>query len=257
MRSMSFPEDGVNEGLVQAWLDDELAPDDAGRVQQLVATDPAWAAVHAELEQGALVLGRALATADVPPRSTRAPAWIRVLSGKGRTAASSDRPWARAAAVVLLAGGVLATGLPGSPVRAWLGEAFAPAVEAPELATTPTLAAAPDESAEVGVRVDVPGSTLDVRIGALAAGEGLTVDWTGSGEPAVFAAPDTRFRTEDGRVEVLGEARGVRVEVPSSLTRVTITVAGRVYLRKDSNALQVSGPVLERTDDQIRFAPAR
>ncbi len=88
-----------DEGLIHAWLDGQLPPDEATRVEQLVATDAEWAAAAAEARGVIAASSRILSALDrvpsgVVPQRTVAPVARRL-------------PWwtKMAAAVVLVVGG--------------------------------------------------------------------------------------------------------------------------------------------------------
>lgn len=87
-----------DEGLIHAWLDGQLPPDEAARIEELAATDPEWAAAVAEARGLVAASSRILSALDRVPagvvpsgtatRTTRLPWWTKV-----------------AAAVVVVAGG--------------------------------------------------------------------------------------------------------------------------------------------------------
>lgn len=88
-----------DEGLIHAWLDGQLTPEEAARIEQLAATDAEWEAAVAEARGLVAASSRILSALDqvpagvIPPRAT-APARRRM-------------PWwtKAAAAIVLVAGG--------------------------------------------------------------------------------------------------------------------------------------------------------
>jgi len=79
-----------DEGLIHAWLDGQLPPDEAARVEQLAATDAEWAAAVAEARGLMAASSRILSAldyvpADVIPKETaraarRLPWWTRVAA---------------------------------------------------------------------------------------------------------------------------------------------------------------------------------
>jgi hypothetical protein len=98
-----------DEGLIHAWLDGELSPDEAARVEQLVRDDAEWSAAAAEARGLVAASSRILGAlddvpGDVMPRGSRA--------GGGAGTATRERtkprprfaarPWVRAAAGVVL-----------------------------------------------------------------------------------------------------------------------------------------------------------
>jgi len=90
-----------DEGLIHAWLDGQLPPEDAARVEQMAAADPEWGAAVAEARGLIAASSRILSSLDrapagvIPERKTLQLAW--------------RMPWWTkvAAAVVVVAGGSL------------------------------------------------------------------------------------------------------------------------------------------------------
>ena len=56
-----------DEGLIHAWLDGELSPDEAARVARLVDEDPEWAAAAGEARGLIAASSRILGALDVVP----------------------------------------------------------------------------------------------------------------------------------------------------------------------------------------------
>jgi anti-sigma factor RsiW len=81
-----------DEGLIHAWLDGQLPPAEAARVESLAASDPEWAAAVAEARGLTAASSRIVSMLDhvpadvVPPRSTttalprRMPWWMKVAA---------------------------------------------------------------------------------------------------------------------------------------------------------------------------------
>ncbi len=88
-----------DEGLIHAWLDGQLPPDDAARIEELAATDPEWAAAVAEARGLVAASSRILSALDHVPAGV-VPKRTAVRSGQ-------RLPWWTkiAAAVVVVAGG--------------------------------------------------------------------------------------------------------------------------------------------------------
>ena len=137
----------VDEGMIHAWLDGALSVDEAARIEQLVASDPAWGAAAAEARGLIAASSRILSSLDAVPAQVM-PASIPVTSSareRLRTAAAEPRhsvrrwrpqAWAAAAMLVVAAGaGVLWTNTPPEARDAIAGASkeAAPA----ELATAP------------------------------------------------------------------------------------------------------------------------
>lgn len=87
-----------DEGLIHAWLDGQLPPDDAAHIEKLAATDPEWAAAVAEARGLVAASSRILSALD------RVPAGV---VPKGTASRTTRMPWWTkiAAAVVVVAGG--------------------------------------------------------------------------------------------------------------------------------------------------------
>ena len=103
----------VDEGLIHAWLDGQLAGDDATRVERLVATDPAWADAAADA-RGVIAAGsRILGALDDVPRLREDEKMGRPEDEKvsSKTAGYVRRVWWRSPAIRVAAGLVLAAGL--------------------------------------------------------------------------------------------------------------------------------------------------
>lgn len=245
-----------DEGLLQAYLDDELSSDDRVLVESKLEADPLWAVALDELKDASGLLRRGLEVQDAVAPSHAPPPWIGVLRGRVRSSPARF-PLGRAAAVAALFVGAVASGLPGSPVRAWFADQFAQETMEPAVAATPEAAptaTAPSEGPdEVGVRVSTPGGSLDVTLPGLPGGTELWVRLDGGREPGVYGPTGTRFRTRDGRVEVLEVTGTVRIDLPPTITRATISVGDAVYLIKDGTQLDARGPVSSQSATEIRF----
>ena len=87
-----------DEGLIHAWLDGQLPPDEAARIEELAATDPEWAAAVAEARGLVAASSRILSALD------RVPAGV---VPKGTASRTTHLPWWTkiAAAVVVVVGG--------------------------------------------------------------------------------------------------------------------------------------------------------
>lgn len=100
-----------DEGLIHQWLDGECTPEESARLEQLVATDPEWAAAVAEARGLIAASSRIVQSLDAVPRAMPAGsvAAPRVAALREDAARAPQRfatkPWMRiAAAVVLVAG---------------------------------------------------------------------------------------------------------------------------------------------------------
>ena len=254
-----------DEGLIQAYLDDELADEDRRELEGLFDTDESWAGAFREMSGHVDDLANALELLDEEPTSGTAPAWIAALTGRGARAAGGKKrqsagrpgaqsvPLARAAILVLVFGGALAASLPGSPVREWVSGALGSSTLLEPQPVDPGPNDLIASAEEVGIRVAPNRGVLRVDVAALPAGGEVVVQLVNAEAAGVFGPNGTRFRTADGRVEVLNPHQALRVELPRSTTDATITVGGQVYLRKVGDRIDVSGPVSDSTGTEIRF----
>lgn len=94
----------VDEGLIHAWLDGQLSPDEAARVARLVETEPAWSAAAAEARGLIAGASRVLGALDNVPRAS-APATTVSPGPASKGARWGRTPWLRAAASVVLVAG--------------------------------------------------------------------------------------------------------------------------------------------------------
>jgi len=88
---MSHPD----EGLIHAWLDGELDPAEAARVEDLVRHDPAWAGAAAEARGLIAATSRIVASLDNVPANV-------VPAARGRASRRPAQWWALSAAAVLV-----------------------------------------------------------------------------------------------------------------------------------------------------------
>lgn len=189
---------------------------------------------------------------------------LRVTEHTARTAGATPlrpRPirWAawsasKAAGLLLVTAAGLSA-LPGSPVRRWLDERLAPAVEeaTPSVAPAAAEAVAPPAPEEAGVRLPLTGGPLAVVLRDAAPGTEVRVRWITGSEAAVFAPAGSRFTSGRGRIEAAGVGGVVRVELPRGVVPVSLEVNGRILLRSTAEGLDVPGEAVERTGDGITF----
>ena len=167
----------------------------------------------------------------------------------------SWRPRRAAAVLVLLA--ATASALPGSPVRQWLASRGNDSPVVPEtesrsvtVESLDRLDAGADERA--GVRLQAsPSMRISVR--GLETGDEVRVVWTDGDEVAVLAPPGSRFTSGEDGVDAVVAGDPVTVEIPRARNATTLVVGGSVFLRASADAIDVSGPVTERTDSTVVF----
>lgn len=207
-----------------------------------------------EAERRALLITEALASLDDPVvdlEDARASIRARLDRASERTLRAGG--WwmpahlGRAAAVLLVAAGAVSA-LPGSPVRQWItGDDTSPAAD-------PAIRVAPEQEAQsAGVTVPVANAGIRVLVSSLGPLDRLEVVWVEGGSARVDAPPGSRFSYAEGRVEALVAGGPVRIELPRSGASVSLEVDGVPYLTRTGDAVEVTGPVGERTDARILF----
>lgn len=271
----------LDEGQLRTLLDDELFEGDDVAAREHVAECVTCQALMAELNAAHALVGAAIGLLDSAPVPVGAKTAVLARVGGGGAdtpskptlEASPDispaRPvpsrrgtervaFARAAMFVLFFGAVVATALPASPVRGWMAEGWnqviailAPTQDEPSVASP--VSAAPQVGASGGVRLEVAGGALEVLLQDIAPGTELSVLLVDGFQAGAFAAEPARFRTADGLIEVTGASGTVRVDVPRSVEVASIRVNGRMYMTKTGVELDVAGPIVTRTPDEIRL----
>lgn len=104
--------DPVDEGLIHAWIEGQLSPDEAARVERLVATDAEWGATAAEARGLIAAASRALGALDDVPMVGQAKTGRREDEKPGERRDKRElrawwrAPWMRAAAGIVLIAGV-------------------------------------------------------------------------------------------------------------------------------------------------------
>jgi hypothetical protein len=184
-----------DEGLIHQWLDGECTPEEVARLEQLVATDPEWAAAVAEARGLIAASSRIVQSLDAVPRampsgSKAAPATVPTSVPATRLDSSALRgvraftvkPWMRAAAGLVLVAGTAYV------LRESTTEPFVPTatVDAP---ASPPATPVPNE-----VPTDVPPlgpiATADRAVGEQSRGatqgasSPVLLPQTGAGQPA-------------------------------------------------------------------------
>jgi anti-sigma factor RsiW len=264
------------EGTLQGYLDDELPRDELAAVARHLAVCSACESELIELREAATTFAGAVAVLDLPVRVpdraqgvvsgarsapsapsalSRAPELVSAPEPPSRAPGTVSRApgtlsraagalsWApgallRAAAVVLLLGGVAWGALPGSPVRGWVvqlwrgdeADSGGVAAATAEAATAEGADASAGQMSsgisvlpvggEARVVVREPSASLRLRVRAVS-GVQVFVQWQGSGA-------DPHFRTAPGRVEVVGGGAGeVLVEAPRG-SRTLLELEGRL-----------------------------
>lgn len=266
----------LREGRIQAFLDGEL--DEPGRIRFMddMNNDPALAAAVRRQKERIARVGAALDHSAPEGVSDREldEAWEYVsnaASGSGQTARPSlelatgsvgrdDRmqsarrgrfpvSLAKAAALLLLATGVGAATVPGSPLRAWIAEWYGPVEGNSAVGGEP--AAGPET---VGLRLPATGEGVEVSVAGPLSSP-LSVSLTDGGELEVVAVTGTRFATSRGRIEVSQVHGPLEVRVPRELAQLTLVVDGEPYLRKSGEEVEILRAGVDSLPAEFVFTP--
>lgn len=254
----------LDEGTLLAVRDGGSTSDAVrAHLESCAACRTALAAARARAE----AIESTLTALDRPVEPTAAKAGVRARLGTGTTRASrASRSWwsgthlGRAAGLLLVTAGAAAAALPGSPLRSfWVPSG--PPEPAPgatvQDAATETGAAEHRASFSgedgTGIAVAVTDGSVHVIVRGADPGTDLAVTWTQQSSARVIAPAGSRFTYAAGRIEVDASRGDIRVELPRDAGEVSLEVDGRLYLQGSSVALQVFGPMVERTADTIRF----
>lgn len=242
----------IDDGTLQAFLDDELAPRDRANAAEHLLGCPRCQAEKDELVRAHSVFSDAVAILDVEAPRRAAPvagsggSGGAPVPGKAARPRFSGGPFIKAASLILLLAAAASAAVPGSPVREWIVRAIEPApVEEPAPVVEPAPAPAPAPApVPAGVslaadqRVDVILSGLEdaaIRL-VETAGERVTVS-------ALGARTDPSFRTAVGTLEVRDGVGGeIIVEWPASLMTARLVVDGELYAEKADGALRIHVP---------------
>ena len=279
----------LDDGRLRALMDKELGDADAGAVRLHLEDCEACRRRMAELEGRAVLVSRALGQLDTaaPTSEARAAVLERIGSsprgeriGPTRHVTSAERPGpesraravrtplARAAVLVLLLGAGVVTALPASPVRGWIVAGWAQAIDlldSPDNAgtrvgpsgeaplTTSDANVGAQDGTLAGIRLDAPGEEISIVLRGIGSGALIVARIVPGGEAGAFADGPATFRTGEGRIEVLDAADLVFVDLPEDAAAASIEVNGGIYLRKEGDQIDVTGPVEARTAEEIHL----
>jgi len=258
-------------GRLMAYLDGELPRGDAASVEAHVGRCAACADALQTLRAEASHLRVALATLDRDAAAAVGAAGERIRARLAATTGPLPRHQApvppsappprwrlrsralqAAALVLLMAGGVSALVIPGSPLRHWLGGG--PAVEK-AAAPTADAAAFPEpeeELPQVGVRTASSGGRIRIAL-ELPSGTSLRVTLVQGETAAVFAPQGAGFRQADGLLEASATSGPVHVEVPLGSEDASLVVGERLYLSVREGRAEVGVPAESRSGTEILF----
>ncbi|MEJ2503657.1 MAG: zf-HC2 domain-containing protein [Gemmatimonadota bacterium] len=220
----------LEDGTLQAFLDDELAPAGRAEVAEHMLGCERCRTRHAGLSRANALFTDAMAAIDVAPP-------VDVPSGAPRRRARrSAGSLVKAAGLILALAAAASAAVPGSPVRMLIAtvvdrEPASAASEAPPVRPeTPPVEIAPPAPAGVSIAtasdpvvVSLDGLTeVVIRLEATDAGTATVA--------VVGAERDPVFRTGSGRIDVAeGTGGQVRVSLPAGSPGSRLLVDGRVY----------------------------
>lgn len=224
-----------DEGLIHAWLDGELSPDEAARVERLVREDAEWAAAAAEARGLIAASSRILGALDVVPGDV-IPAGSRATPAAGKPRLQfAVRPWMRAAAGIVLVLGTYAV-VRGTGEQAPVGFTAPPVARetlargiADSAASSAAAARSPAGAAATSAPPPVPverRTAVTLAAPARAAATMAAAD-TPVREPAPPPAPapsaqESRREGEAARSALADASRGA-AELEASMQRVRTT----------------------------------
>jgi hypothetical protein len=281
-----------DEGLIRAFLDDELTDAEARDFRQHLADCSECnaelelqATAEAQVSEGLRLLDEgslggvsSLSEASLLDQARgRVLARVQGADGAGAPSEGAPRPPGRtrspwllpgsllkAASIALLFTAVAASALPGSPVREWIAQGWQaltgadePGADVQDAGTAPgdNLLFPGMAAPETGTRIAPSGGGIELALYNLQDDAEIRVLWVREEQAGIYAGESTRFRSEEGRLEAHSPPGGVRVEIPTSLSRVLLTVDGRVLLRKTASGVEIVGTVQRQTPREVVFGP--
>ncbi len=252
-----------SEGVLQAFLDGELAADERARVAAHLEACVDCRAALEELRAAATLFATAVRHGDVAvaegrlsatraaiqrrAETRRARPALQILPPSGARAATVRRAFLRAAVLVLLVAGAASAAVPGSPIRRFFVGLWHETTRLLGLAPAAPSAPAPVRVAPAPAPAPTPPSGVSVlpaegqvHIVVLDAARGLKVhvrvlDTDRASVEADGPAASAHFRTGPGRIEVSGGGAGdLRIGIPRSAAHATVEVDGKPIFALDA-----------------------
>lgn len=246
----------ATEGVLQAYLDDELSPQERADLAAHVAQCASCARELEALDAASQDLTALLRSIDVTvsvEEARQAFERARWLERSRR----ARRVLGRAAVLTLFVAGAAAAAVPGSPLRRWVSDLLGGAATSRVSAPAATPAPAPAAPAAVSIR------PLDGRVSVVvrdaAPGTRVHVELLDSDLASVEGrgAAVGKFETSPGRIEVSAPQAGdVIVALPHD-ANATVALNGRVVLRKEGQTLRVLEAPVKRSEHELIFEPRR
>lgn len=233
----------LDDGTLQAFLDDELAAGTRAAVAEHLLACEACHSRQEELTQASSLFTRSISLLDVEPPATRPAGGT--LRRRARAGTSS---FVKAAGLVLALAAAASAAVPGSPVRDWVESVLEPSVPAAQApaspgATEPTSPPAPPAPAGVSIT-----PTSGAAVVALSRMDHTVIHLEGTTEgrasvSVLDAERDPVFRTGADRVEVRDGVGGeVRVRLPLGTDGARLEVDGDLYADTRGGVLRLHVP---------------
>jgi hypothetical protein len=255
----------VDEGTLQAWMDGELSGVARAETEAHVASCPACAAtahtlrvLSARAHEALMLLG------DAPEATPVLAAGIRHGARSGRLRVRAiPAGLLRAAAVVLIFGGVVAAAIPGSPLRRWIESSLrdeTPAVPTVDTTSPPPVVEAPpriEPVQETGASIQPADGILLIRLQDVGPDTEVMVRVVDENVAwARWSASniEVRQRSGAGRLEISNVGPGLMtILVPRSARSAIVEVDGSVWWTLENGRIRILGPQPERSGDEVVF----
>lgn len=240
------------------YLDHEL---DAGRradVERHTLDCLTCAAQLEGLRAASRSLTAALQEFDVAP-GYDADAVIARGRRRGQRHVVALRALARAAVLVFIVGGAAAAAIPGSPVRAWMSDAWSGArsflglgVEAQPPVPSVTERSGRD-SRTAGIAVPLVDGRIRIDLREVEADAMVRISVI-PGTEASVTAEDASYRTGSGWIEVHGGGAGlIQIEIPEQAVSAVVSVDGAPKVLKDGAGLRLVTTPAGSPQSELQF----
>lgn len=240
----------LDDGILQAFLDDELPAGDRAEVaEHLLACEQCHASYEALTRANAL-FAQSVSVLDVEPPATRPAGGT--LGSRARQGTAS---LVKAAVMVLVVAAVASAAVPGSPVRAWIASVVEPRErpQSPSERPAPPAETAAPTRAPAGISISGASGPAVLAVRRL---EGSvirleTVPGTRAGISVLGAERDPAFRTGAGRVAVEDGVGGeILVRLPLAGAGARLEVDGVLYAETRGGDLTLHVPA-DTADGEI------
>jgi hypothetical protein len=251
----------IAEHELLEYLDRELSGDRRAEVDRHVEDCPVCGTALDGLRTVSQGFAAALQRFDVTPDYGFAAVLARRKRRGQRHVAL--RALAKAAVLVFVVGGAGAAAIPGSPVRAWVEDAWSGTksflgLEA-EIPSPGAVAIEPLERAPESAGIAVPLVDGRIRIDIQnAAADALVQVVVTAGMDAAVTAEGASYRTGSGWIEVLGAGAGIiRIELPQEAASAIVSVDGAPRVLKEGAKLRLLTPAADSSGSELQFRVER